>query len=179
MRLRLLAANGLVLGAIAWMATIGGLETRAAQLIPRKAAANAPPADMQQLESRAAVTADARATADLASAYLDREQPGLATAVIEKASSQVRARPEVAQLYARALFHRGRARAALAVARDASETCADSSSCAPWVAAKTARQVAFLEQVVAAGIDDPAADPDGTRAAFERSNHEVRLVAMR
>ena len=45
--------------------------------------------------------------------------------------------------------------------------------------AKTTRQVAFLEQVVAAGIDDPQADPLATHAAYERSAHEVRLVAMR
>jgi hypothetical protein len=45
--------------------------------------------------------------------------------------------------------------------------------------AKTARQVAFFEQVVAAGIDDPQEDPSATVAAYERSAHAVRLVAMR
>src|SRR4029078_9745062 len=85
------------------------------------------------------------ATAALASAYLDRDQPGLATAVIEKAPRAVRERPEVAQLYARALFHRGHAREALAVARDASNAC-ESASCPAWLVAKTARQVAFFEQ---------------------------------
>src|SRR5262249_37234606 len=112
-------------------------------------------------------------------AYLDRQQPGLATAVIEKAPTEVRERPEVAHLYARALFHRGRAREALAVARDASDTCSDASSCPSWLVAKTARQVAFFEQVVAAGIDDPQEDPSATVAAYERSTHAVRLVAMR
>jgi hypothetical protein len=47
------------------------------------------------------------------------------------------------------------------------------------VVATTTRQVAFLEQVVAAGIEDPQANPSATRAAYERSTHEVRLVAMR
>jgi hypothetical protein len=90
----------------------------------------------------------------------------------------VRERPEVAQLYARALFHRGHAREALAIARDASTAC-DSGSCPAWLVAKTTRQVAFFEQVVAAGIDDPQHDPAATLAAYERSAHEVRLVAMR
>lgn len=179
MRLRLLVANGLVLGGIAWMAAVAGTETRPTELLSKKVSANVAPVDLAGLESRAALSPDARGTADLAAAYLDRDQPGLATAVIEKAAPEVRSRPEVAQLYARALFHRGRARAALAVAREASESCADSTACAPWVAAKTARQVAFFAQVVAAGIDDPFADPDGTRAAYERSAHEVRIVAMR
>ena len=179
MRLRLLVANGLVLGGVAWMAVVAGTETRPTELLSRKVASTTAPAVMERLEARAAVSPDARATAELASAYLDRGEAGLATAVIERAPVEVRGRPEVGQLYARALFHRGRARAALAVARDASETCADSGACAPWVAAKTARQVAFFEQVVAAGIDDPQTDPDATRAAYERSAHEVRLVAMR
>jgi hypothetical protein len=135
---------------------------------------------LDQLEAGAAVApGNTVAVAALAGAYLDRDQHGLATAVIEKAPRQVRERPEVAHLYARALFHRGRAREALAVARDAGEACGDSPSCPAWLVAKTARQVAFFEQVVAAGIDDPQDDPNGTTAAYRRSTHEVRLVAMR
>src|SRR6185503_11798145 len=179
MRLALLISNGLVLGAIAWMATLGGSEQRAVGLMSQKTLPGVTPVDIQQLESQAAVTPSARSVAALAGAYLDRDQPGLATAALEKAPREVLDRPEVAQLYARALFHRGHARQALAVAREASETCADSMACAPWLMAKTARQVAFFEQVVAAGIDDPHTNPDATKAAYERSTHEVRLVAMR
>jgi hypothetical protein len=176
MRLRLLVANGLVLGAVAWMATLGGIETNAAELLPRK---KTPSMDMAALESQAAIAHDARSVAALAGAYLDRGQPGLATAAIEHASPEIQSRPEVAQLHARALFHRGRVRQALAVARDAADACSDAASCPPWLLAKTARQVAFFEQVVAAGIDDPNDNPEATRAAYERSAREVRLVAMR
>jgi hypothetical protein len=182
MSVRFLLANGLVLGAMAWMVSFAGMEVRASQLLPPLPAlpphAEANP--IAQLEAKAALTpASAPSIAALAGAYLDREQPGLATAVIEKAPRQVRERPEVAHLYARALFHRGRAREALAVARDASDACGDAPSCPNWLVAKTAGQVAFFEQVVAAGIDDPENDPSGTRAAYERSYHAVRLVAMR
>jgi hypothetical protein len=177
MSVRFWLANGLVLGGMAWMVSFAGMEVRASQLLPRHAEANDP---IAQLEAKAAVTpASAPTIAALAGAYLDREQPGLATAVIEKAPRQVRERPEVAHLYARALFHRGRAREALAVARDASDACGDSPSCPTWLVARTAGQVAFFEQVVAAGIDDPEDDPSATRAAYERSHHAVRLVAMR
>jgi predicted Zn-dependent protease len=173
MHVRFLVANGLVLGVMGWMASFGGLDVRATGVLK-----NGSP-ELAQLEADAALAPTSTAkTAALAGAYLDRDQPGLATAVIEKAPRQVREKPEVAQLYARALFHRGRAREALAVARDASEACAD-SACPAWLVAKTARQVAFFEQVVAAGIDDPQDDPAATRAAYERSTHEVRLVAMR
>lgn len=176
MGVRFWLGNGLVLGGMAWMTTFAGMEVRAAEVLPRHGAGS----QLDQLETRAALTpASSSSVAALAGAYLDREQPGLATAVIEKAPRQVRERPEVAHLYARALFHRGRAREALAIARDASEACGDSPSCPSWLVAKTSRQVAFFEQVVAAGIDDPQEDPTATRAAYERSSHEVRLVAMR
>lgn len=179
MRLGLLLANGLVLCAIGWMVTLGGMEERAAQLLPQRTLAGVQPERLQQLESQAAVAPTAGSVAALAGAYLDHNQSGLATAVLEKAPRELRDRPEIAHLYARALFHRGRAREALAVARDASQTCADGGACAPWLVAKTTRQVAFFEQMVAAGIDDPQANPDATLAAYDRSTHAVRLVAMR
>lgn len=173
MRICLLVANGAVLGAMAWMATFAGLDVRATEVLQHKGP------ELGQLETAAALApADSAKTAALATAYLDRDQPGLASAVIEKAPRDVREQPAVAQLYARALFHRGRAREALVVARGASEACAD-MDCPAWLLAKTARQVAFFEQVVAAGIEDPQEDPGATRAAYERSAHEVRFVAMR
>lgn len=179
MRLALLISNGLILGAVAWMATLGGAEQKPAGLMSQASLPGVTPADIPQLESEAAVAPSARAVAALAGAYLDRSQPGLATAVIERAPRDVRDRPEVAQLYARALFHRGHAREALAVAQMANDACLDSARCAPWLVAKTVSQVAFFEQVVAAGIDDPQADPSATVAAYERSTREVRIVAMR
>jgi hypothetical protein len=178
MSLRFLIVNGLVLGSIAWMTTFAGMEVRAAEVLPRQSASGG--VELAQLETQAArAPASASSVAALARAYLDRNQPGLATAVIEKAPRGVRERPEVAHLYARALFHRGRAREALAVARDAGEICGDAPSCPAWLVAKMARQVAFFEQVVAADIDDPQDNPTATLAAYERSTREVRLVAMR
>lgn len=178
MGLRFLVANGLILGGLAWMATFAGMEVRAAEVLPQHPLAGG--LALAQLETQAALApASPPSVAALAGAYLDCDQPGLATAVIEKAPCWVRERPEVAHLYARALFHRGRVREALAVARDVSEICGDAPSCPAWLVAKTARQVAFFEQVVAAGIDDPQDDPSATLAAYERSTHEVRLVAMR
>ena len=178
MRLSVLVVNGLVLGGVALLAFAAGAEVQAAELLPRSAVDGVLP-EVSALETRAAREAGPSDFAALAGAYLDRAQPGLATAALEHAPREVQERPEVAQQYARALFHRGHARAALAVARKAEAACEDAAECAPWVLAKTSRQVAFFEQVVAAGIDDPQADPDGTRAAYERSAREVHLVAMR
>jgi hypothetical protein len=173
MSVRLWLANGLVLGGMTWMATFGGMEVRASRVL-----SSSDGKAVAELEQKAATAASASSVSALATAYLDREQPGLATAVIERAPRAVREQPEVAHLYARALFHRGHAREALAVARDTSESCGD-SACPAWLIAKTARQVAFFEQVVAAGIDDPERDPAATQAAYARSTHAVTLVAMR
>lgn len=172
-----LVTNGLILGGIAWMVA-QGTEIRAITLLPKQGIDNL--AGMSDLETRAALSPTAPAVADLARAYLDRHQPGLALAVIEKTSVEVRSRPDVAQLHARALFNRGRTREALAVARDTQERCeSPAAACAPWVVAKTSRQLAFLEEVVAAGIEDPQVNPAGTMAAYEKSARQVRLVAMR
>ena len=174
MKMRLLVVNGLVLGAIGWLATVGGADVHATQLLPERGAT---PAAMAGLESQAGTSPTAANVSALAAAYLAQNQSGLATAVIERAPVEVRAAPEVAQLYSRALFHRGHSRDALAVARQAQDACGE--GCAPWLIAKTTGQVAFLEQVVAAGIEDPQDDPAATRAAYDRSSREVGLVAMR
>jgi hypothetical protein len=181
MRWRLLVANGLLLGGMAWMALWGKGEQDLVQLLPPKAApAGVLAGDLGALETQAALAPTAASVSALAGAYLDRDQPGLASAVLERASLDVQGRPEVAHLYARALFHRGRARDALAVAERASAACADTDgACPAWLVAKTIGQTAFFGEVVAAGIDDPHANPEATRAAYERSNREVRLVAMR
>lgn len=170
--LRILVANGLCLAGMAWM-LVSGTEQRATALVSADRAA-----DLAALEERAATSPAAPSVAALATAYLDRDQPGLAASVLDRAPRDVQARPEIAVLRARSLFHRGHARDALAVAREADAACSD-GACPAWVGARAARQLAFLEEVVAAGVDDPQADPRATRAAYERSAREVRLVAMR
>jgi len=179
MRFGMLLANGLVIGAMGWMAALGGLEIRAREILPNKPIPGVVSTDLGQLEAEVAHAPSARAISALASAYLDRNQPGLAAAVIERAPREMREQPEVAHVLARTLFRRGQARQALAVARAAGDVCAESEACAPWILAKTARQVAFLEQVVAAGIDDPETDPAAVTAAYHRSTREAGMVAMR
>lgn len=175
MRLGLLAANGFVLAGIAWMVAFGP-NLRASRLVPLRAAPSL--GDLPALETRAGAEPTPANLTALATAYLDQGQPGLASAVVENAPRRVRELPGIAHLEARALFRRGLVNEALAVAMQASNVCA-AGDCPPWLSAKTTRQVAFLTQIVAAGIDDPLADPAATRAAYERSTREVRLVAMR
>lgn len=178
MGLRAWLANGLLVGGMGWMTCFAGMDVGAARVLPKHEEAVAEDA-LARLEARVAeAPANVSDVVALVTAYLDRQQPGLASAVLEKAPPEVRAHALVAHLHARTLFRRGRAREALAVARQASDTC-EAGACPAWLVANTTRQVAYFEQVVAAGIDDPETDPDATRAALRRSTHPVRLVAMR
>lgn len=173
MSLRAVVVNGLVLLGIGAVFVIGAVDA------PDAVVAGPGAAGLAALEADAARAPSAASVVRLADAYLERGQPGLASALLERLPSPLRDRPEVEQVYARALFGRGHAREALAVARDAEVDCGEGSACPAWLVAKAARQAAFFEQVVAAGIDDPYADPDATKAAYARSEREVRLVAMR
>jgi hypothetical protein len=138
--------------------------------------------DMTALETSASLSPTSENVAALATAYLDRDQPGLASAVLEKVPADVRRSPELGHLQARALFQRGRPREALVTAKEVQDSCASPAPgaprCSAWLTAKTSRQVAFFREVVGAGIEDPRADPAATMAAYERSAREVRTVAM-
>lgn len=176
---RILLANGAVMGGLAWMSVVG-VHREAGRVLKSGGS------DIARLEDEAALTQKAGPVAELAAAYLDRDQPGLASAVIERAPARVRNEPRVATLEARALYGRGEVRQALAVARSVQENldraCDQSPSaeaCPSWLVAKSSHQLAFLEEVVAAGIDDPYSDPDATRAAYERSTRAVHLIAVR
>jgi hypothetical protein len=195
MRRGKLVLNGLVIAAAAWM-FVHGTKTSTTGLLPAHAraatasAGGAPrgpiatDAGLAALEADAALRNDTASITKLAAAYLERDQPGLASAVIEKAAPAVRAQPEISHLYARALLHRGKVPEALAVARDVQASCDTSISagdhaCPAWLVARSARQLAFLEEMHAAGIEDPGTNPDGARAAFDRSSRQIRFVAMR
>lgn len=179
MRWPLVVTNALVLSAIAWMLNLGS-EKQAAILVPKQTLTVAG-SDVTALESQAAHAPTAPNIAALATAYLDRDQSGLAAAVLDRASRDIREQPILAQLYARALFQRGRPREALALSRDTLQNCESraENACPPWLVAKVTRHVVFLQALEAAGIEDPGANPDATRAAYERSARDVRLVAMR
>lgn len=186
MRAGKLLLNGLVIGAAAWM-FVHGTETGASGLLPAHARAPiSTDPGLSALEERAALSPSVDSIGKLASAYLDREQPGLASAAIEKASPAVRATPEISHLYARALLHRGKVPEALAMARQVEAACeatvdapSSKGACPGWLLARSARQLAFLEEMSAAGIEDPAMNPDGAREAYDRSARQIRFVAMR
>ncbi len=168
-----LAANGVFLVGAVFVLGFGFKE-EAAPLLTEPLGAQT-----RTLEAEVAHTPSAAALSTLATAYLDRHQPGLALSVLERYPSVES--PELSEVRARALVAQGEGQKALNVLRGLSNACADGTAgtCPNWLLAKTLRQQAFLEELLGAGIEDVARDPEATRQAYERSDRQVRLVALR
>lgn len=180
MRSALHICNALVLTAVAWFGLVGPSTPSKSLLPSHSKAATSVAVDLASLEERAALSPSVETVAGLASAYVDHGQPGLACAVIERSDRSIQSDLAVADIHARALFHRGQPREALAVVENALASCENGEkSCRNWQATKARGQVAFLHEVVVAGIEDPMTDPSALRAAYERSTKKVGLVAMR
>lgn len=181
MRSALLVCNAFVLTAVAWFGFVGP-ETPSKSLLPNssKTAKATHTVDLSALEERAALAPSVDSVSKLAAAYVDHGQPGLACAVIERSDRTIQGDLAVADIHARALFHRGQPRQALAVVEDALTACENGgAACKAWQTTKARGQAAFLHEVVVAGIEDPMADPSALRSAYERSTHQVGMVAMR
>src|SRR5688500_11762329 len=97
---RIVAANGAVLLGIAWTLP-SWVRTEPTPVLPHAASESHTLSDIHPLEAAAARRPGGpKAVVDLASAYMMREQPGLAAAVVERAPDVVREDPEVGELYA-------------------------------------------------------------------------------
>jgi hypothetical protein len=167
-----IVANGIILAGATFVLAFGFKE-EATPLLSEPLAT-----ETQALESQAAHAPTTQNLTDLAAAYLDRNQPGLAISVLDRYPGF--SSPELSAVRARALFGQGESVKALSVLRNLTSSCEDHTAVCPnWLLAKTLRQQALLEQMVSDGIEDAAQDPLATRHAYERSNREVRLVAVR
>lgn len=165
-----LVLHGVLATAAATVLLVGS-QGEAASVVPRGAA------DVVELEADVAKAPTSDSVATLVGAYLEREQPGLAQALLD-------AHPELddARLTherARVALAQGEVDHALRLSRLTLATCeAAHHPCPAWLVAKSERQVALLEAMEEAGIQDPARDPQGARVALDRSRREVRLAAL-
>jgi len=145
--------------------------------------------DLSALESSVAIQPEARNVTELATAYLDRQQPGLAQAALDRlpesapdsaAATSADSAAEASLLYVRSrvALAQGRGSDALAFSRTALSACErPGAACQGGLYAKTLHQIAWLEAMTDAGVQDPAAEPDRARNAMEGAVREVRLVA--
>jgi hypothetical protein len=132
------------------------------------------------LEARAAAhPTDAAALRELAQAYLDMHQPGLAVGVIERAAPATRDEPTVTHLYARALLDQGRSVAALAAEKRVLAACADGSSevvCSTWLVASATRRADIVQELVQLGVEDANAHPEASSLAYHNATRQVSLA---
>lgn len=181
MQWRVILANAVVFSAMGAMA-LSGTRKDTAQVLPALSAnTEISVADLSGLERDVAKYPSTQNVGALATAYLERNQPGLASAVLENAPKAIQQSPEIAYLSARSSFLRGKVSQALAAAEQVKLACGDAvqQRCPAWLVAKTERQLAFFREMNALGIENPYENPELTRAAYERSSHELRTVAMR
>ena len=132
------------------------------------------------LEAKAAATPkDPAALRELAQAYLDIRQPGMAIGTIERASEEVREEPTVEHLYARALLDQGRSADALAAEKRVLAKCADPSIevpvCSTYLIASATRRAEIIEQLVQLGVEDANAQPEASSLAYHNATRQVSL----
>lgn len=117
---------------------------------------------------------------ELAQAYLDARQPGMAVATIERAPVAVRADPNVEHLYARALLDQGRSADALAAEKRVLDRCADPhATCSTFLIASATRRAEILEQLVELGIEDANAHPEASSLAYHNATRSVGISVSR
>ena len=128
-------------------------------------------------EEVASTPADAAKLRDLAQAYLDAHQPGMALAAIERAPAPLRTDPSVEHLYARALLDQGRSADALAAERRVLARCPDPSievpACSSYLIASATRRAEILEQLVQLGVEDANAHPEASSLAYQNATRQV------
>lgn len=128
-------------------------------------------AELAELERAAA--ADPDRVPELVAAYLEAQAPGMAAAAVDRALAQGET-AELLHLSARVRFHMGKASEALAHERRAEATCARQTS--PVCGAVEGRR-RVLEELVAAGIEDPIANAEASALAYQRANRGARYSA--
>lgn len=129
-------------------------------------------------DQAAAQPTDPARVKELAQAYLDARQPGMALAAIEHAPVSVREQPTVEHLYARALLEQGRSADALAAEQRVLARCADGATpCSSYLVASATRRADILAQLVQLGIEDANAHPEASGLAYLNATRQVGFSA--
>ncbi len=131
---------------------------------------------------------DPAAMRELAQAYLDASQPGLAVGVLEAAPALQRAEARTRHLYARALLDQGRNVDALAAERAVVSSCMSIADRAPatpaapgcdgLLLASAVQRATILEELVALGVEDTRAQPEASFVAYQNATREARVTTF-
>lgn len=130
-------------------------------------------------DQAAAQPTDPARVRELAQAYLDARQPGMAVATIERCPTSLREEPSVEHLYARALLDQGRSTEALAAEQRVLARCAEplpgTAPCSSYLVASATRRADILGQLVQLGIEDANAHPEASGLAYLNATRQVSL----
>ncbi len=121
----------------------------------------------------------------LAQAYVDARQPGLAVALVQRSSAEVRDDVRVRHVYARALLDEGRSEQALAAEGTVLAACGPlaeggrgADGCGPLLLASASRRVGILRELVSRGVEDAQAHPEETLVAYQNATREARVMVQ-
>ncbi len=131
---------------------------------------------LAELEVAAAKAPTPERVGELATAYMDRKQPGLAQAVLDRHSEM--AGVALSQARSRAALARGDVAEAARLNELVLATCeGPGDGCTAAVVGRALQQAAYLRSLERAGIDDPGSEPGAARQALAVSRREVALAA--
>ena len=133
----------------------------------------------------AAHPGDVDAVRQLAQAYLDARQPGLAVVLVEESSPAVKGDVRVQHVYARALVDEGRNGEALAAEKSVVAQCrsvAEGAPAAPGcdsvILASAIRRADILSELVSLGVQDSQAHPEASLIAYQNATREARVMVQ-
>jgi hypothetical protein len=144
------------------------------------------PEQVRALEAAAVARPDdLAARRELAQAYLDARQPGLAIVLVGSASPEVRSDVRMQHVYARALVDAGRNDEALTVESHVVSTCrrlveggTAPEGCDPVLLASAMRRADILRELVSMGVQDAQAHPEMSALAYQNATREARVVVQ-
>jgi hypothetical protein len=173
-------ASAGILGVVALLWGASGMAGERAVVTPTPSGSAASLATIGALEGDAAQHRDGPAeVASLAQAYLDARAPGLALRVVESAPASVRSSVQVEHLYAVALFDMGRAHEAQVAEEHVLQKCEPLTgvdACDARLVASASRRLDYLDQMIALGVEDPAAHPEASQIAYRGSTREAHVA---
>lgn len=172
--------NGILLSGVITVMFLGSEGVAAPLVDPalRTADGGEAPTDVSSLEARVATSPDSANVAELASVYLERNQPGLAQSLVDQMPDD--GEPGLTLVRSRVALAQGDIEEAVTFARAGLSVCESSTTrCPNWLYVKTLHHNSVLDAMKAAGVNDPAAEPERAEAVLASSIREVRLVADR
>ena len=160
-----LVLNGVLLAGVLTVMLVGS-EGAAAPVVQHR------DQGLSALEAEVATQPNDANLSQLASTYLEHQQPGLAQAVLDQNAAVDGA--AVTHVRSRVALAQGRVAEALYLSELTVKKC-DLQGCEPRTVARALRQAEFLRAIDEAGIEDPSKDPVATDLALAKSGRGVQL----